>query len=270
LPALTDSHRQRLEEAAKKAAEHRPLSEIYNLVWRSTRAAAEAAQKNPRAPRSNMSTHAVNQFETHAHHAASDSTWEIKPFNELPACPLAAMTRTLLYTVLDQAPLEATLLKIKQALPEPANEPEPIGDPPPTSLDEAWLESDLDELTQTLVWLAANTEAWDTEAVLRGLQALNLSHPDAGWNVDIRVIQRAAARLQKLYEHLLPFLGQPRTALAVLAASSDLLTHPTTDPEDGSRTAPVGEVIYHALCAQIFKEDVDDPDEAAADADEES
>ncbi|MER7982650.1 hypothetical protein [Streptomyces sp. NPDC095817] len=270
LPAITDSHRQRLEEAAKKAAEHRPLGEIYNLVWRSTRAAAEAAQKNPRAPRTNMSTHAVNQFETHAHHASVDSTWEIKPFNELPTCPPAAMTRTLLYTVLNQTPIEASLPQIRKVLPEPAKEPAPIDDPLPIAPEDPWHDNDVDDVTRVLVWLAANTEAWETEAVLRALRALNMSHPDEGWNVDIRVIQRSAARLQRLHDHLLPFLGQPRTALAVLAASSDLMTHPTTDPENSSETTPVGEVIFHALCTELFKQATNDQDEEADDTDENS
>ncbi|MFJ4007616.1 hypothetical protein ACIPWL_29775 [Streptomyces sp. NPDC090023] len=67
-----------MAEAAYKVAEHRPLGEIYNLVWRATRAAAEAAQKNPRAPRMHMSTHAINRFEADAQRAVADPEWELK------------------------------------------------------------------------------------------------------------------------------------------------------------------------------------------------
>ncbi|MFF3312950.1 hypothetical protein [Streptomyces sp. NPDC002952] len=259
LPTITDNHRQRLEDAARKAAGQRSLGEIYNLVWRSTRAAAEAAQKNPRAPRVNMSTHAVNQFESHAHHAATDSKWEIKAFSEVPACPLAAMTRTLLYTVLDQTPVETSLPQISDSLPEPISVPEP----PPVVRGDDLNEDDLGELAQMLMWLAANPDTWDVDAVSRALEALQRPHPDASWNVDVRVLQRASGRLQQLHAHLLPLLGPRQTALAVLAASSDLLTHPTTDPQASDTTVPVGSVICNVMTAEIFKEDIDDLDEEA-------
>lgn len=79
LPPVPDNHGARLQEAAFKVAEHRPLREIYNLVWRATRAAAEAAQKNPRAPRAHMSTHAINRFEADGQRAVADLGWELKP-----------------------------------------------------------------------------------------------------------------------------------------------------------------------------------------------
>lgn len=129
LPYVTNTHVERLREAAYKVALHRPLAEIYNLVWRSTRAAAEAAQKNPRAPRANMSTYAVNQFETHAHRAVTEPDWSIKPFGELADSGPSAMTRTLFYTVLDLHPLETSLPSIE--LPAPAPEPPaPVVEPP--------------------------------------------------------------------------------------------------------------------------------------------
>lgn len=259
LPAITETHRQRLEDAASKAAAHRPLGELYNLVWRSTRAAAEAAQKNPRAPRINMSTHAVNQFETHAHRAAADSSFEINPFNEVSSCPLAAMTRTLLYTVLDRSPFETSLPDIKNSLPEPAIDPDVS---PAAPIADQHL-GDLDDVTITLQWMATSPDAWDANAIPRALERLNLPHPDADWNVDIRVIQRATARLQRLHAHLLPTLGQRQSALAVMAASSDLLTHPTTDPTDPNMPRPVGKVIWDALAAEVLNDTFDPPEDLA-------
>jgi hypothetical protein len=72
LPPVPENHRARLAEAAHKTAAHRSLGEIYSLVWRATRAAAEAAQKNPRAPRAHMSTHAINRLEADAQRAVAD------------------------------------------------------------------------------------------------------------------------------------------------------------------------------------------------------
>ncbi|MFF2412350.1 hypothetical protein [Streptomyces sp. NPDC058092] len=71
-----------------------------------------------------MSTHAVNQFETHAQRAAGDLGWEIKPFSEITSCPLAAMTRTLLHTVLDKPPFGTGLPNVADSLPTPASAPE--------------------------------------------------------------------------------------------------------------------------------------------------
>ncbi|GHE11023.1 hypothetical protein [Streptomyces alanosinicus] len=125
LPVVTDNHIERLRDAVYKTALHRPLGEIYNLVWRSTRSAAEAAQKNPRAPRVNMSTFAVNQFETHAQRAVTDPEWPIKAFGAVAGCGLSAMARTLFYTLLDLPPLETSVPDIVQELPQPAPEAPP-------------------------------------------------------------------------------------------------------------------------------------------------
>ncbi|MFH8470362.1 hypothetical protein [Streptomyces sp. NPDC017991] len=111
--------------------------------------------------------------------------------------------------------------------------------------------------------MAASPDAWDADAVPRALERLNLPHPDADWNVDIRVIQRATARLQQLHAHLLPTLGQRQSALAVMAASSDLLTHPTTDPADPDRPRPVGKVIWDALADGVLNGTVEPPEDLA-------
>lgn len=95
LPAVPENHYARLSEAAYKVAEHRSLGEIYNLVWRAARAAAEAAQKNPRAPRAYMSTHAVNRFETDAQRANRRPCLGTQAVHRDPGQGPAAMTRAL-------------------------------------------------------------------------------------------------------------------------------------------------------------------------------
>jgi hypothetical protein len=69
LPEVPDNHRDKLVEAAHEVARVRPLSELYNLAWRSARDAAAAAQRNPQALKANMTVHGVNRFESNAQRA---------------------------------------------------------------------------------------------------------------------------------------------------------------------------------------------------------
>ncbi len=219
LPAVPDNHTARLEEAAFKVAEHRTLGEIYNLVWRSTRAAAEAAQKNPRAPRANMTTHAVNQFESHAQRAATEPGWEIKAFNEIQGHGPAAMTRSLFYAVLDSNPFHTALPEIRATLPTPATEGWPTAS------------GDDDELTVLFNWLNAHPDSWnpvDVPAALAVFQ--NLREDDAQLQFEGRIVARGAKHLNRLYERLTPAIGARRAALAVLAATA-MLVHPLTTPD---------------------------------------
>ncbi|MER5988837.1 hypothetical protein [Streptomyces sp. NPDC001787] len=247
LPAVTDNHAERLREAAYKVARHRPLAEIYNLAWRSTRSAAESAQKNPRAPRVNMSTHAVNQFESHALRAITEPTWPVKPFGEVPGCGPSAMLRTLFYTVLDVHPLETSLPDIEKALPEPAPEPlTPAGEsaPPPPAGEEA------DELPLFVRWLHSYPDDWNPETVLAVLEDLAQSAAGMEYDVEQRVARRAVAHLQQLVACLSPVLDKRQVALAVLAATQ-LLQHPVTGPGQGT-TQPIGSIVRHHLVQAIF------------------
>ncbi|GAA1306778.1 hypothetical protein GCM10009647_026600 [Streptomyces sanglieri] len=258
LPTVTDNHVERLREAAYKVARHRPLAEIYNLAWRSTRSAAESAQKNPRAPRANMSTHAVNQFETHALHAVTDPAWPIKAFGEVTGCGPSAMARTLFYTVLDMHPLETSLTDIEQALPEPAPEPPtPAGEAtpqPPTGK-----ESEDEELSLLVRWLHAYPESWDPDTVLKALEDLAQSAAGMEYDVEQRVVRRAVAHLQQLKACLSPVLDERQVALAVLAAT-ELLQHPVTGSDRSAKNQPVGSVVRRHLSQAIFGTE-DDPAE---------
>ncbi|MEU9485891.1 hypothetical protein AB0D83_19885 [Streptomyces decoyicus] len=186
LPEVTDNHQARLRDAAYKAARHRPLGEIYNLVWRATRAAAEAAQKNPRAPRLHMSTHAVNQFETHAQRAATDPDWELKPFGEINKLGPSAMTRVLFYTVLDLHPLETSLPEIRQTLPPAAAAPQPSAEAE---------DRPVDELTALIEWTDECRDSWKPADVPLVLDLLAQSTPGLEAEVEQRVVRRAALRL---------------------------------------------------------------------------
>lgn len=129
LPAVPDNSKSRAVEAISELAELRSLGQIYNLIWQATRAAAEAAQSNPRAPRTNMTTHAVNRLESSAQKAVSEPDWQIKPFNAISHLGLSAMTRTLFYNVFDCDPVGTSIPEITATLPTP------VPDTPPAETD---------------------------------------------------------------------------------------------------------------------------------------
>ncbi|MFJ1753817.1 hypothetical protein [Kitasatospora sp. NPDC088134] len=231
LPTVPDNHTARLEQAAFKVAEHRTLGEIYNLVWRSTRAAAEAAQKNPRAPRANMTTHAVNRFESHAQRAAAEPSWDIKAFDEIQGHGPAAMTRTLFYAILDSNPVDTSLPELRAALPAPAS----AGYPSLSCGD--------DELAVLIEWLNANPDTWDPADVPAALATLKGMRGDsAQLRFEGLIVARGARHLYRLHERLAPTIGARQAALAVLAATA-MLVHPLTAP--GASTS--GEWLLHQL-----------------------
>lgn len=236
LPAVLENHAARLSEAAYKVAEHRPLGEIYNLVWRATRAAAEAAQRNPRAPRAHMTTHAVNRFETDAQRATADPGWELKPFTAITGQGPAAMTRALFYNLLDSDPMETGLPQLRDALPEPLVAPR-AADPLPAV--------EGDELAATVAWLNSHPDAWNPYLVAAGLGVLAKERENSPeWHYEGKILARGAAQLLRLYERLAPVLGVQEAVLAVFAATP-MLVHPVTI--DGT-TLNSGTWILDRLC----------------------
>lgn len=258
LPAVTDNHVERLREAADKVARHRPLGEIYNLVWRSTRSAAETAQKKPRAPRVNMSTYAVNQFETQALRAVTEPTWPIKAFGEVAGCGLSAMARTLFYTVLNLHPLETSLPDIQQKLPEPAPEP-----PAPTSETtpgpHTHQEEENEKLPLLVRWLHTYPGSWDPDTVSTTLENLAQTAAEMDYDVEQRIVRRAVTQLQRMQACLSPVLDERQATLAVLAAT-ELLQHPVTG-SDPSVNQPVGSVIREHLARAVLRS-TDNPPQA--------
>ncbi|MET9497400.1 hypothetical protein [Streptomyces sp. NPDC006552] len=249
LPEVPDLHVERLREAAYRAAAHRNLGEMYNLAWRATRGAAEAAQKNPRAPRGHMSTHAVNRFETDAQRAAADPDWELKPFDEVAGCGLSAMTRTLFFTVLNLVPTKTSLPDIIRTLPEPAETDDDTLSGS-SATHNGTEDGDEDELSSLVAWLGATPDAWDPASVTHILSTLQEHGAGMEHEVDERIVRAAAARLAQLEKRLLQALGERHTALAVLV-STWLLTHPVTNPVSGE-TAPVGEIVHRHLAHALF------------------
>ncbi|WP_212830601.1 hypothetical protein [Catellatospora sp. TT07R-123] len=138
LPPVADNHRPRLEQLVERLSKQRSLGETYHIAWQCARAAAAAAQTNPRAPRENMTTHAVNQFEQRAQDAVANPGQELKPWREDNRLPLSALTKLVFYGLLNVQPMHARLPAIADTLPEPIAD---LPDPLDTGLDEDEQES---------------------------------------------------------------------------------------------------------------------------------
>ncbi|MGW0323957.1 hypothetical protein [Nocardia sp. NPDC003183] len=253
LPAVPENQRARLRAAIERLVEHRPLGEIYNLVWQSARVAAVSAQKHPRARPANMSTHAVSRLESHAQRAVSEPGWEIKPFSEISGIGhgLAAMTRTLFYTILDSDPLQTTPLQIAVALRAPVDETSVDEPPAPTVHD--------DERAQTLAWLHAHPATWNPAEVLSVLDAAAASQEDGPvWVFEATVTARGAGHLRDLFTQIAPTVGLRNATLSVLAATA-MLTDPIVVGDGESLTA--GEVLFRRLSFWLLSQ----PDDGVED-----
>ncbi|MCX4971036.1 hypothetical protein OHA98_41215 [Streptomyces sp. NBC_00654] len=244
LPDVPANHTARLGDAVGKVSAHRPLNEIYNLAWRAVRSAAAAAQKNPRAPRANMTTYAVNQLESLAKRAVDEPDWSLKAFSEDPRCSAAAMTRVLFFNVLDANPLEATLPSLRASLPAPIPEydggaAEPDSAPTPVR-----------ETLNDLAWLGVNQQSWNPLEVPRLLNTISTRASDSpDPQVNDRVLAREATRLKDLYENLKPHLGEHHAAMAVFGAAQ-LLTHPLSYTDE-QRTS--GEFLQELMSYFLVK-----------------
>ncbi|MFD7452817.1 hypothetical protein [Kitasatospora sp. NPDC059827] len=231
LPAVPDNHVARLHDAALKVAGHRPLGEIYNLVWRASQAAAAAAQANPRAPRVNMTTHAVNHFETQSQRAAAEANWPIKPFNELTGQGPAAMTRTLFYGLFDSNPIDTSLRQLKDRLPDPAPEPSPA---PATSPQTAQTPQADPPTAVPLTWLSEHPDRWNPDDVPAALSHLAKRWADDGEPHDrLETVAHTAFQLTLLFNGLAPVIGRREAALATFAA----LPHTVAREPDAEKLA---------------------------------
>lgn len=123
MPRVPENHRPRLVEAAEKVAQSRSLGDSFSLVWRSVKSAAAMAQAKSRAPKENMTTYGVNQFEEKVQRALADLSWSIggETWHEDNRMPLSALTRTVLMGVLDSTLFQTSRPMIEALLPSPVS-----------------------------------------------------------------------------------------------------------------------------------------------------
>lgn len=110
LPEVPENHASRLWESAKRLSEVRSLGECYSVAWRAARNAASLAQQRPYAPAANMTTYAVNWFESTASSVVADTSLTLPVYREDNRTPLSGFTRTLFLQVLNNDPMATSAL----------------------------------------------------------------------------------------------------------------------------------------------------------------
>ena len=262
LPEVPDNHQARLDEALLRVARVRPLAETYCLAWQAARSAAAAAQANPRAPLAKMTTHAVNLFEQKAQQATTDPAWTIKPFREDTRVPLAALTRTVFFGLLNLDPMTAALHTITAALPTAIAETLTSGtsaaDRPAEPAVPSATGGDADVLGGTLTWLATQPDLF-----VDGLRACLHAGPEE-WIDDHCPSDAAAAALRAAWANATAVfdamidIADPRTAAlaayAAAAAQTEEIDFLVDDADEGRAATyrdRLGQVLAHELLGAL-------------------
>jgi hypothetical protein len=255
LPPVPDNHLARLKDVAQRGSSTLSLGELNNLVWRAARSAADAAQRNPQAPRANMSTFAVNCLETYVQQALADPQ-PIKPYT-FDASLLAALTRTVFYTVLNADPFTTGVVQADQILPEPeppagpceAEERHQAEERPKADVETAGEASDDKEMDKAiLAWLAGHRSEWtakDFTDHLLYLQSQTLAPRPAPKHY---AQAAAAGRVNYLYHDLAALLdGNDQDAVLAACASAQ---HLLNDQEHGA----VGQEVVEQFVLRVLPE----------------
>lgn len=119
LPVVAENHAPRLTESVERLVAEYSLGYAYYLGWKAAKTAASAVRTNPRAPLRNMTTHGVNMFERDARQALDRQPATLHEFDESQYLPLAAITKTLFFTVLQMDPMRTSLATARAAMPMP-------------------------------------------------------------------------------------------------------------------------------------------------------
>ncbi|MFJ6661588.1 hypothetical protein ACIQNG_35355 [Streptomyces sp. NPDC091377] len=245
LPPVPDTHLTRLKEFTLRGSGTLTLGELNNLVWRAARSAADAAQRNPQAPRANMSTFAVNCLETYLQQAATagDNRTPIKPYTIDPSA-LAALTRTTFYTVLEADPFVTGVPQIAAMLPHPVL-PEPLDAPsapvpPPREAEAHDTEAAPDEKDTTGLteafngWLRTQRSQWSPDAFTDNLQYLTAQAFAPRPSLEQRQQAHTARQMTTLYQEMFRLLDDPQEAvLATCLAAQHLLTGTQKEAVEG-------------------------------------
>jgi hypothetical protein len=263
LPPVPENHLARLRSIAQRGSTIRALGELNNLVWRAARSAADAAQRNPQAPRANMSTFAVNCFETYVQQALTDIQ-PIKPYT-FDASQLAALTRTVFYTILNADPFTVGFIQADQNLPEPAPPATelPMEDEGPQCDEDSGVdtrgpsEEDSKLAKAVISWLDEHRSEWNPKDFADHLLYLQSQALAPRPTPEHQAQAATGGRMRDLYQDLASLLGGSNqiAVLAVCSAAQHLLG----DREHGA----IGRRIVEQFVLRILPEqgpDITPPD----------
>ncbi|MGH9278146.1 MAG: hypothetical protein ACRD12_08570, partial [Acidimicrobiales bacterium] len=239
-------------EAMTSLAGQRSLSETYNVAWQAARAAADAAQQNPRAPRANMTTHAVNIFESRAQGFVANPERTLRRFSEIPDLPLSALTRTLFLRIFGADPMVTSVPMLDALLGTPISETLDVGADGageaaiPTSEDER--DPGPAETLRMLQWLEKSRGPLVTSALVDLLR----NDPDvAGVVGDIKPLVSAWRYLGQMLDALLELTRDEHGAALAVVAAAGLAqgTVERTDPFEERETfdEPVSVLLTSVL-----------------------
>lgn len=116
LPAIAEQHRSRLTAVMQRAADHLSLGDIYRLAWSAASAATNLYQSTP-ASKANVSTFALNRFETRLAEVIEDSSLLLEPYSLTDQVQISTMARVVLMELLQRPVISATVSEVRDALP---------------------------------------------------------------------------------------------------------------------------------------------------------
>ncbi len=217
LPPVPDHHVARLRDAAARAAAARSLGELNNLCWLAGARAADATQKNPQAPRANMSTYAVNTFETLVQNALADPQKTVKPYDHEY---LSALARTVFYTILDAPPFTTRVDDVRRRF---SRQPDAPGT---KAAEETGIKLTLEPATLVtdVEWLSSHQDWWVPGDFYQHLMVLGaLRHvPDA--EADDTALGEAAHALHQILRDNSAITEDPVQAVISTCHAARLLT----------------------------------------------
>ncbi|MCW2695904.1 MAG: hypothetical protein JWR62_989, partial [Modestobacter sp.] len=252
LPPVPDNHRARLLDAAARLGAVRTLGEGYSVAWRAASAAATAAQRQPYAPKVNMTTHGVNQFESLAQRA-TDPTTSVPSYREDNRVPLSPLTRTVFHTILGVEPMITSRPEISRLLPEPAPvvqtqpqpatkaESEPVEFKTETPEEQPAFEEPV--VSPLMLQLLANPpQPYDPAAVRKALELV------ANGDIDPdSTLRRVAQTVIEVFDAVAACTTEPYAPVVAAAAAINLVSNePATTGDD---TSPIyrGEILAQAV-----------------------
>lgn len=109
LPLPGDNHRQRVRETILATSRQLSLGQMYHLAWLAARTAAASTQEHPQAPRSAMTTFAINLLERRVVETRDGNPAALKAYGKDRHHELSLLTRTVYYSLLQVDPFTRAL-----------------------------------------------------------------------------------------------------------------------------------------------------------------
>lgn len=242
LPPVPENHVARLRESAVRAAGFKTLGQVNSIAWYAVVRASDAAQKHPRAPRANMTTYAVNSFESMVHRAVAEPHRTEKSYVH---DRISGMSRLVFYALLDADPFTTTVADVRNKLPT-------YDDLAPSDTEcDAPLTLEPQMLEQDVRWLRDHQQRWEPEDFRKHLLLVAaLRHIPHASTDDTELAAAAQALQHILHDNQTPDAAPHDPPLDTCSAAR-LLTHPVL--RDGIQ-GPSGQWVVADFVSRLKQE----------------